>query len=79
MASYQYILELVFHNYISAFKLSSRVVQTLIRKGHQGEPHFRLMVRLLAQVIFNDPTRNCYVKGSRADWDGPGGLRPWES
>ena len=25
---------------------------------------------LLSQIIFNDPTRGCRIKGSRSDWDG---------
>ena len=29
----------------------------------------RLAIRLLSQVIFNDPVKGCYRKGSLSDWD----------
>ena len=68
-----YVLKLDLQGYfmsINRQKLYDMVVDTLRRKGHDAAPHFHLMVQLLGLVIFNDPTRNCYVKGDRRDWEG---------
>lgn len=29
-----------------------------------------LILYLIRAVVFNDPTKNCHIKGKRADWDG---------
>ena len=28
-----------------------------------------LLIKLCKQVIFNDPTKNCIIKGNKSDWD----------
>ena len=55
---------------INRQRLYDIVVNMLIHKGKEKEPEFNTMVYLLQQVIFNDPTRGCYIKGCRSDWNG---------
>ena len=50
--------------------LYKMVMDTLQRKGRTEDVLFPYVANLLPKVIFNDPTRNCYVKGSRSDWEG---------
>lgn len=46
------------------------VMRTLVQKGHDKDDLFPYMQYLLRAVIFNDPTKGCYVKGRKSDWDG---------
>jgi len=46
------------------------VTDTLQRKGRTDDILYPYVEDLLPKVIFNDPTRNCYIKGSLSDWDG---------
>ena len=46
------------------------VMDTLQRKGRTDDVLFPYVADLLPKVIFNDPTRGCYRKGSPQDWDG---------
>ena len=50
--------------------LYDMIVRTLRRKGKDREEVFPVMDSLLRKVIFNNPTRGCYRKGSPQDWDG---------
>jgi retron-type reverse transcriptase len=49
-------------------RLYDIVAATLSRKGLDKESAFPTMDFLLRQVIFNDPTKGCFVKGNSADW-----------
>ena len=51
-------------------RLYDIVISTLLAKGKDKEPEYPTMAFLLKQVIFNDPTKGCYVKGKRSDWEG---------
>ena len=51
-------------------RLYDIVVGVLLAKGKDKEPGFRTVVFLLKKVIFNDPTKGCYMKGEKSDWVG---------
>lgn len=46
------------------------IISTLRRKKMHKDERFPVIDFLLRQVIFNDPTKNCYIKGKRSDWKG---------
>lgn len=56
--------------HIDRARLYDIISSVLRAKGLHRESRFKTMDFLLRQVVFNDPTRNCYVKGSRSDWSG---------
>ena len=69
-----YILKLDIEGYfmsINRQKLYDLVSSRLLDFSRKGQCGFDVSVafRLLAQVIFNDPTRGCYRKGPLSDWD----------
>ncbi|KUK59668.1 MAG: Uncharacterized protein XD81_0755, partial [Bacteroidetes bacterium 38_7] len=33
------------------------------------QPDKDLIIKLCNQIIFNDPTKNCIIKGNKSDWD----------
>lgn len=68
-----WILKLDIEGYfmhIDRARLYDIISSVLLAKGLHRESQFKTMDFLLRQVVFNDPTRNCYVKGSRSDWSG---------
>lgn len=38
-------------------------------KGKYHAPDNDLIIKLCKQVIFNDPTKNCIIKGNKSDWN----------
>jgi hypothetical protein len=48
--------------------LYQKVEETLNRFQETAEFDFDLILYLIRKIIFHDPTRDCYLKGSRADW-----------
>lgn len=44
-------------------------LQRLIRDGYR-ESDRELVIGLCRKLIFNDPVKNCIIKGSRKDWEG---------
>ncbi len=68
-----YVLKMDLQGYfmgINRQRLYDIVVDTLVKKGIDRKPEFKTMVRLLSLVIFNDPTKGCFIKGSLSDWEG---------
>ena len=68
-----YVLKLDILGYFMSMDraiLYKMVMDTLQRKGRAEDVLFPYVANLLPKVIFNDPTRNCYVKGRRSDWEG---------
>lgn len=51
-------------------RLYQIIVKTMKAKGKDRGPEYDTMIYLLQKIIFNDPTRNCYMKGHKSDWDG---------
>jgi hypothetical protein len=50
--------------------LFKKVKNTLTSKRDQLEVDFDLLMGLLEKVIYNDPTKNCIIKGRKTDWKG---------
>lgn len=44
-------------------------VESLIKRKYQGDDR-PLLLLLVRQIILNDPTQDCIVKGKRSDWKG---------
>src|SRR5574344_2748269 len=42
-------------------------LETFINEKHQHSDK-DLIIKLCKQVIFNDPTKNCIIKGNKSDW-----------
>ncbi len=51
-------------------RLYQIIVKTLKAKGKDRGPEYDTMIYLLQKIIFNDPTKNCYMKGHKSDWIG---------
>lgn len=51
-------------------KLFEIILDTVHRTGNDKRPEWPIIRRLLKQVIFNDPTKGCRIKGRRTDWNG---------
>ncbi len=67
-----YILRLDIKSYFISIRkelLYRKVKEELIKKEDRLTFDFPLILYLLEKTIFNDPTANCIVKGSRADWN----------
>jgi RNA-directed DNA polymerase len=65
-----YILKLDvqgFFMHINRNLLFERLNQFILNKYHQ--PDRDLIIELCRKVIYNDPTKNCIIKGNRKDWD----------
>jgi len=76
-----YILKLDIRGYFMSInrKLLYRTVyNTLLKYGNNLETQSHmslnfdllLILDLMKQIIFNDPTNNCLIKGKKIDWDG---------
>ena len=66
-----YILKLDilgFFMHINRFILFERLEKFIQVKYH--EPDKELLIHLCKQIIFNDPTQNCTIKGSIKNWEG---------
>ena len=51
-------------------KLFEIILETIHRTGNDCRPEWPVIRRLLEQVIFNDPTKGCRIKGKKSDWNG---------
>lgn len=68
-----YILKLDIRGYFMSINralLYDKVVGVLIKNRHQITFDLDMVLFLLKLVIFNDPTRNCILKGKKSDWIG---------
>lgn len=66
-----YILKLDlqgFFMHINRQLLFNNLEQFINKKYHQTDK--ALVLRLCRKIIFNDPTKNCLIKGSKKDWEG---------
>lgn len=68
-----YVLKLDVSGYFMS--IDRHILYTLVMEGIRDVPasaHFPkpIVERLLEQVIFNDPTKGCRIKGRRSDWNG---------
>ena len=66
-----YILKLDiegFFMHINREILFKRLRKFIIEKYEQADKG--LVIRLCRMIIFNDPAKNCHIKGSRKDWEG---------
>jgi hypothetical protein len=66
-----YVLKLAISGYFMAMNkliLFDQITKTLNKKKHKINFDIQLIISLIKIVIFNDPTKNCIVKGSRKDW-----------
>ena len=43
-------------------------LEKFIKENYQ-QPDKELIINLCKQIIFNEPTKNCIVKGNKSDWD----------
>ena len=66
-----YILKLDIQGYFMAINrvLLYKKIKTVLEKN-SGKLTFDLILYLLEKVIFNDPTKNCIIKGKKSDWAG---------
>lgn len=68
-----YILKLDIKGYFMAMDrliLYQKVEKTLSRFQKEADFNLDLVLRLIRQVIFHDPTKNCRFKGAKKDWQG---------
>lgn len=68
-----YILKLDIKGYFMSINrdlLFSKTEKVLMDTRNEFEIGKDLIWNLLKEVIFNDPTTNCYIKGKESDWDG---------
>ncbi len=68
-----YILKLDIRGYFMAMNrtLLFEKTKTVLEKNRGKLTFdFDLMFCLIEKVIFNDPTKNCIIKGKKSDWDG---------
>ena len=66
-----YILKLDIQGYFMSINrrlLSHKVKQVLFSKLNHIEFDLSLVLGLIERTIFNDPTKNCVVKGKKSDW-----------
>jgi RNA-directed DNA polymerase len=67
-----YILKLDIKGYFMSMNrnlLFEKVKTVLSAKRHKIDFDLSLILFLLKKTIFNDPTKNCSVKGKKSDWD----------
>jgi RNA-directed DNA polymerase len=50
--------------------LFEKVKHVLASKVNKLEIDNVLLLSLIEKVIFNDPTKNCIIKGEKSDWHG---------
>jgi RNA-directed DNA polymerase len=68
-----YILKLDIKGYFMAMNralLFEKVKSGLLHDRHEYVRNLPLIHYLVEKTIFNDPTKNCTVKGNKADWTG---------
>lgn len=68
-----YILKLDIKGYFMAMNrklLYDKVMSGLIANDHKIGVSFPLIYYLIEKIIFNDPTKNCIIKGVSSDWEG---------
>jgi len=68
-----YILKLDIKGYFMAIYktlLFEKVKQGILRFRHKIDFDLSLVLYLIEQTIFNEPTKNCIIKGKRTDWQG---------
>ncbi|MEA3316720.1 MAG: RNA-directed DNA polymerase [Bacteroidota bacterium] len=67
-----YVLKLDISGYFMAMDkkiLFKQIKTTLHKKKHKINFDLQLILSLIKTTIFNDPTKNCIVKGTRKDWN----------
>lgn len=65
-----YILKLDLQSFfmsINKNKLFTKVEQFIVEKYHA--PDKDLIIKFCRQIIYNDPTKNCIIKGSKSGWN----------
>lgn len=68
-----YILKLDIRGYfmsINRKKLYDKVKTCLQLKRHKIDFDFEMVLYLIYETIFNDPTKNCIIKGKKSNWEG---------
>jgi len=68
-----YILKLDIRGYFMAMNRSllfDKVKNKLLSNKHKVDFDTDLLIYLVDKVIFNDPTKNCIIKGKKSDWNG---------
>jgi len=68
-----YILKLDIKGYFMAMNrklLFKKMKSAIAANSHKVDFDLPLILYLLKRIIFNDPTRNCIIKGRRKDWQG---------
>ncbi len=68
-----YILKLDIKGYFMAMNkdlLYQNVKMKLIRNKHKIDIDLPLLLNLIEKTIFNDPKKNCIIKGNKLDWYG---------
>ena len=68
-----YILKLDIKGYFMAMNktlLFHKVKDELIRQRYKIDFDLSLVLYLIEQTIFNDPTISCIIKGQKSDWEG---------
>lgn len=68
-----YILKLDIKGYFMAMNrniLFEKVKKEIFKTSNKVDFDIQLVTQLIQQTIFNDPTRNCTVKGLQKDWAG---------
>lgn len=68
-----YILKLDIQGYFMSINrglLFEKVKRTIYSKLHHVDFDLSLVLDLIQKTIFNDPTKNCIVKGRNNDWKG---------
>ena len=43
-------------------------LEKFIKEKYQ-QPDKELIIKLCKQIIFNDPTKSCIIKGKQSDWN----------
>ena len=68
-----YILKLDIKGYFMAMNkplLYKKVKEELIKQKHKIDFDLPLVLYLIEKTIFNDPRKNCIIKGRKTDWAG---------
>ena len=67
-----FILKLDIQGYFMAMDRSIlyKKIESKLRTVKNADFDIELILYLIYTVIFNDPTKNCHIKGKRSDWNG---------
>ncbi len=68
-----YILKMDIRGYFMSmdrFLLYDKIRSTLLSKAGSLDFNLPLVLGLIEKTLFNDPTRNCTIKGKKSDWTG---------